>query len=97
MTPRLLLRSALFIGRMLITVAEQGRGAMANGIWRVMVAERTRIARGTQGKYRCGAARLAIAISTPIDVQRREPGEPVTEAEPWIEAEMRRIDPEAYR
>jgi 1-acyl-sn-glycerol-3-phosphate acyltransferase len=38
-----------------------------------------------------------ISIGAPIPVQGREPEELMREVEAWIEAEMRRIDPEAYR
>ncbi|HPO20047.1 MAG TPA: lysophospholipid acyltransferase family protein [Rubrivivax sp.] len=38
-----------------------------------------------------------IRIGRPIAVRGREADELMTEVETWIEAEMRRIDPEAYR
>lgn len=37
-----------------------------------------------------------IAIGPPIPAQGREPTELLAEVKTWIEAEMRRIDPEAY-
>ena len=40
---------------------------------------------------------IDISIGRPIPSTGREPGEMMREAEQWIEAEMRRLDPEAYR
>jgi 1-acyl-sn-glycerol-3-phosphate acyltransferase len=108
-------------------VAEQGRRFMAQGNWVIMFPEGTRSARGHQGQYKAGAARLAITTGTPIvpiavasarcwprksfmlrqgvidisigrpiAVQGRQPDELMREVEHWIEAEMRRIDAEAY-
>jgi 1-acyl-sn-glycerol-3-phosphate acyltransferase len=108
-------------------VAEQGKRYMARGNWVIMFPEGTRIARGQQGQYKTGAARLAISAGTPIvpiavtsarcwprksfllrpgivDVSigrpiasaGREPDELMRQVEAWIEAEMRRLDPEAY-
>jgi 1-acyl-sn-glycerol-3-phosphate acyltransferase len=108
-------------------VAEQGRAFMAQGNWVIMFPEGTRSARGQQGQYKSGAARLAIAtgtpivpiavasarcwprksfllrpgvvdisIGTPIAVAGRKPDELMLQIETWIEAEMRRIDPQAY-
>ncbi|HEX2012451.1 MAG TPA: 1-acyl-sn-glycerol-3-phosphate acyltransferase, partial [Roseateles sp.] len=37
-----------------------------------------------------------ISIGAPISPQGREPVEMMREVEGWIEAEMRRLDPEAY-
>lgn len=39
---------------------------------------------------------IDIAIGRPIPSQGREPAELMREVEGWIEAEMRRLDPEAY-
>jgi 1-acyl-sn-glycerol-3-phosphate acyltransferase len=47
-------------------VAEQGRQYMAQGNWVIMFPEGTRTPRGSQGAYKSGAARLAIATGTPI-------------------------------
>lgn len=108
-------------------VAEQGRRFMADGHWVIMFPEGTRTPRGSQGVYKSGAARLAIAtdvpvvpiavtsarcwprkrftlrpgvvdisIGKPIASTGREPDELMREVEAWIEAEMRRLDPEAY-
>jgi 1-acyl-sn-glycerol-3-phosphate acyltransferase len=108
-------------------VAQQGRRLAAEGIWVIMFPEGTRSERGSQGVYKTGASRLAIAtgvpivpiaatsarcwprksfllrpgvvdvsIGRPIDSTGREPEELMREVEAWIEAEMRRLDPEAY-
>lgn len=109
-------------------VAEQGRRFMAEGHWVIMFPEGTRTPRGSQGQYKAGAARLAVATGVPIvpiavtsgrcwprkqfvltpgvvDISIGKPIAPegrdaeamMREAEAWIEAEMRRLDPEAYR
>jgi 1-acyl-sn-glycerol-3-phosphate acyltransferase len=40
---------------------------------------------------------VEFSIGKPISSQGREPDELMREVETWIEAEMRRLDPEAYR
>ena len=108
-------------------VAEQGRRYMDQGNWVIMFPEGTRTARGSQGAYKGGAARLAVttgvplvpiavtsarcwprnafikkpglvevSVGRPIPSAGREPDELMREVEVWIEAEMRRLDPEAY-
>jgi len=108
-------------------VRAQGRRIMSAGGWVIMFPEGTRTARGAQGRYQAGAARLAIECAMPIvpiavasarcwaprsfllrpglvevsigpamATEGRRPGELTREVEAWIEAEMRRIDPEAY-
>jgi 1-acyl-sn-glycerol-3-phosphate acyltransferase len=108
-------------------VAEQGRRFMDTGHWVIMFPEGTRIARGKQGTYKTGGARLAVttkvpvlpiavtsarcwprksfvlrpgvidvSVAPPIPSVGREPDELMREVESWIEAEMRRLDPEAY-
>ena len=47
-------------------VAAQGRRLFAQGIWVIMFPEGTRTARGAQGVYKSGAARLAIAGGVPV-------------------------------
>jgi 1-acyl-sn-glycerol-3-phosphate acyltransferase len=47
-------------------VAAQGRARFAQGIWVIMFPEGTRSARGAQGVYKAGAARLAIETGVPI-------------------------------
>jgi 1-acyl-sn-glycerol-3-phosphate acyltransferase len=108
-------------------VAEQGRQLMARGHWVIMFPEGTRTARGSQGAYKTGGTRLAVATGTPvvpiavtsarcwprrrfvlrpgvIDISigrpippaGRTPEDLMREVETWIEAEMRRLDPQAY-
>ena len=108
-------------------VAEQGARLMSRGIWVIMFPEGTRTPRGSQGPYKTGGSRLAIAtgrpvvpiavtsarcwprksflvrpgivdvsIGAPIDSAGRDADDLMREVETWIEAEMRRLDPEAY-
>ena len=108
-------------------VAEQGVELMDRGKWIIMFPEGTRTERGSQGVYKSGATRLAVAtgadvipiavasarcwprrsfsfipgtidvsIGQPVSAQGREAAELMEEIERWIEAEMRRLDPEAY-
>ncbi|HUP06078.1 MAG TPA: lysophospholipid acyltransferase family protein [Caldimonas sp.] len=108
-------------------VAEQGRRYMSMGNWVIMFPEGTRTPRGSQGTYKSGGTRLAVATERPvlpvavtsgrcwprkrfvltpgvIDVSvgrpipsiGRQPDELMREVEAWIEAEMRRLDPDAY-
>ncbi len=108
-------------------VAEQGRRLMGRGVWVIMFPEGTRTPRGSQGTYKSGATRLALATGAPVvpiavssakcwprrsfalrpgtvDVSigpvmpstGRDADELMADVERWIEAEMRRIDPEAY-
>ena len=108
-------------------VARLGEKLMDKGKWIIMFPEGTRSERGSQGVYKNGASRLAIAtgaviipvavasgrcwprrsfrfipgcvdvsIGPPIPSAGKTPDELMREAERWIEAEMRRIDPDAY-
>jgi 1-acyl-sn-glycerol-3-phosphate acyltransferase len=47
-------------------VAAQGKRLFAQGVWVIMFPEGTRTPRGSQGVYKSGAARLAVATGTPI-------------------------------
>lgn len=40
---------------------------------------------------------IDVSIGEPVPAQGRDPGELMDEMERWIEAEMRRLDPEAYK
>jgi 1-acyl-sn-glycerol-3-phosphate acyltransferase len=108
-------------------VAAQGKRLFAQGIWVIMFPEGTRTPRGSQGVYKTGATRLAIAagvpvvpiavtsarcwprksfllrpgvidisIGAPMPSHGRDADELMREVESWIEAEMRRLDPDAY-
>ena len=108
-------------------VVEQGQRILGNGSWIIMFPEGTRTPRGSQGTYKTGGARLALAtgapivpiavtsarcwprksfivrpgivdvsIGAPIPVEGRVADELMREVEAWIEAEMRRLDPQAY-
>ena len=108
-------------------VAEQGARYMDAGDWVIMFPEGTRSARGSQGTYKNGGTRLAVAtgrpvvpiavtsarcwprksflvrpgtvdisIGRPIASVGRTEDDLMREVERWIEAEMRRLDPEAY-
>jgi len=108
-------------------VAEQGKRLMDEGVWVIMFPEGTRTPRGSQGPYKSGATRLAVATGTPIvpiavtsarcwprksfllkpgtidvsigrpiESRDRDPDDLMRDIEHWIEAEMRRLDPEAY-
>ena len=39
---------------------------------------------------------IDVSIGQPVPAEGREPGELMDEIERWIEAEMRRLDPDAY-
>src|SRR5262245_46902092 len=47
-------------------VAEQGARLMSEGVWVIMFPEGTRTPRGSQGAYKSGATRLAVATGTPV-------------------------------
>lgn len=72
------------------------RLAVATGAWVIPIAV-------TSG--RCWPRRtfsflpgvIDVSIGTPVPTSDREPGELMDEVERWIEAEMCRLDPEAYR
>jgi len=40
---------------------------------------------------------IDVSIGQPVFAEGREPGELMDEVERWIEAEMHRLDPEAYK
>ena len=47
-------------------VAAQGKALLARGHWVIMFPEGTRTPRGSQGAYKCGATRLAVATAVPV-------------------------------
>jgi 1-acyl-sn-glycerol-3-phosphate acyltransferase len=108
-------------------VAEQGQRLLSIGHWIIMFPEGTRTPRGSQGAYKSGASRLAVAtgaslvpiavtsarcwprksfvlrpgvidvsIGARIPSAGRDADDLMRQVETWIEAEMRRLDPEAY-
>ncbi len=112
-------------------VATIGLERFKEGRWIIMFPEGTRIPRGQVGKYKSGAARIAVETHAPIvpiavtsarcwprhwfhkypgivevsigkpipsaiDGVARAPDELMAEVEAWIEAEMRRLDADAY-
>ncbi len=44
----------------------------------------------------CQVWGIDVSIGQPVSAEGRDPGELMEEIERWIEAEMRRLDPEAY-
>ena len=40
---------------------------------------------------------IDVSIGEPVSAEGRQPGELMDEVERWIEAEMRRLDPDAYK
>jgi 1-acyl-sn-glycerol-3-phosphate acyltransferase len=50
----------------MVQIAEQGRARIAQGFWIILYPEGTRIPVGKRVRYKTGAARLAIAMQTPI-------------------------------
>jgi 1-acyl-sn-glycerol-3-phosphate acyltransferase len=47
-------------------VAEQGKRLLNQGVWVIMFPEGTRTERGSQGTYKSGASRLAVATGAPL-------------------------------
>ena len=47
-------------------VVDQGQRFMAKGLWVIMFPEGTRTARGTKGKYKTGASRLALSTGAAL-------------------------------
>jgi len=80
------------------------QGAYKTGATRLAVTTGTPVVPIAVTSARCWPRRsfvlrpgtIDISIGAPIDVKGREPDELMREIERWIEAEMRRLDPEAY-
>jgi 1-acyl-sn-glycerol-3-phosphate acyltransferase len=81
-----------------------GQGTYKSGAARLAVATGTPIVPIAVSSAKCWPRRswllrpgtIDVVIGKPIPVQGRQPDELMREVEAWIEAEMRRIDPEAY-
>lgn len=81
------------------------QGVYKSGAARLAIATGTPIVPIAVNSARCWPRKsfllrpglIDVSIGRPIAVEGREPEELMREVEGWIEAEMRRIDPEAYR
>jgi 1-acyl-sn-glycerol-3-phosphate acyltransferase len=87
------------------TRTERGRqGTYKNGASRLAIATGVPIVPIAATSARCWPRKsfllrpgiVDVSIGRPIDSTGREPDELMREVETWIEAEMRRLDPEAY-
>jgi len=80
------------------------QGAYKSGAARLAVATGTPIVPIAVTSARCWPRRsfllrpgtIDVSIGRPIDSRGRDPDELMREIERWVEAEMRRLDPEAY-
>jgi 1-acyl-sn-glycerol-3-phosphate acyltransferase len=81
-----------------------GQGTYKSGASRLAVATGTPIVPIAVSSAKCWPRKsfllrpgvIDISIGRPIPVAGREPDELMQQVEQWIEAEMRRLDPEAY-
>ncbi|WP_119354604.1 lysophospholipid acyltransferase family protein [Azohydromonas sediminis] len=81
-----------------------GQGTYKTGAARLAIATGTPIVPIAVTSAKCWPRKsfllrpgvIDVSIGRPIAVQGREPDELMREVEHWIEAEMRRLDPEAY-
>ncbi len=87
------------------TRTERGsKGAYKSGATRLAVATGAYVIPIAVTSGRCWPRRsfalipgtIDVSIGQPVLAEGREPGELMEEIEHWIEAEMRRLDPEAY-
>lgn len=88
------------------TRTERGaKGSYKSGATRLAVATGASVIPIAVTSGRCWPRRsfalrpglIDVSIGTPVSAEGREPGELMDEVERWIETEMRRLDPEAYR
>lgn len=88
------------------TRTERGsKGAYKSGATRLAVATGAYVIPIAVTSGRCWPRRsfalipgiIDVSIGQPVLAEGREPGELMEEIEHWIEAEMRRLDPEAYQ
>ncbi len=81
-----------------------GKGSYKTGATRLAVATGASVIPVAVTSGRCWPRRsfalrpgvIDVSIGTPVSAVDRRPGELMEEVERWIEAEMRRLDPEAY-
>jgi 1-acyl-sn-glycerol-3-phosphate acyltransferase len=81
-----------------------GQGTYKNGASRLAIASGVPIVPIAATSARCWPRKsfllrpgiVDVSIGKPIDSTGRQPDELMREVEAWIEAEMRRLDPEAY-
>ena len=87
------------------TRTERGKkGAYKSGATRLAVATGAYVIPIAVTSGRCWPRRsfsfipgvIDVSIGQPVSAEGREPGELMDEVERWIEAEMRRLDPQAY-
>ncbi len=84
--------------------ARGSQGAYKSGASRLAIVTGTPIVPIAVTSARCWPRRsfllrpgvIDVSIGRPIPAQGRQPDELMREVEAWIEAEMRRLDPEAY-
>ena len=82
-----------------------GQGPYKSGASRLAIASGVPIVPIAVASARCWPRKsfllrpgvVRVSIGAPIPSQGREPDELMREVETWIETEMRRLDPEAYR
>ena len=60
------------------------------------VIDRLRTALWPRRSFALRPGVIDVSIGTPVSAVDRQPGELMDEVERWIEAEMRRLDPDAY-
>jgi 1-acyl-sn-glycerol-3-phosphate acyltransferase len=85
--------------------ARGGQGTYKSGASRLAVATGVPIVPIAVTSARCWPRKsflirpgvVDVSIGPPIDTAGRDPEQVMREVETWIEAEMRRLDPEAYR
>jgi len=92
------------------SVVSQGSARLADGSWMIMFPEGTRIETGApvvpiahnagrlwpRNAFTKNPGIVTVSIGAPIDSTGLTPDALNSQVEAWIEAEMRRIDPEAY-
>jgi 1-acyl-sn-glycerol-3-phosphate acyltransferase len=85
-------------------IARGEKGTYRSGATRLAVATGASVIPIAVTSARCWPARsfslipgvIDVSIGQPIAAEGREPGEMMEEVQHWIEAEMHRLDPQAY-